>query len=396
MTVEQLPAPTSRTQLLVREIASGGLVRTLAALILAVIIGLLLIIFTNEEVHATLGYLFARPADFFAAAGAAIAQAVDAFVRGAIWNTRADTFVEGIRPFTETLRFAGPLIVAGLGVALGFRAGLFNIGGQGQLIMGAAWASFAASQLHLPPVLHLIVATVSGLVGAMVWAGIAGVLKARTGAHEVIVTIMMNYIAISLVTYFMRTPVLHDMTAGQNPSTIAPDPNAVYPLLLGEGSALRWSFVLCLVCVVVYWWLMERSTLGFRLRMVGLNPDAARAAGVKVENAAIIAMVLSGLFIGVAGVNQALGRTGNYGPGIDSGIGFDAITIALVGGSGALGVMFAGVLFGAFRAASATMQIADISPEILAVVQGLIVLFVAAPPLIRAILPFLPKPKEHV
>ena len=397
MTVtEELPDPTSRTSMLIRDIASGGVVRTLAALVLAIIIGLLLLIFTNEAVLSTLGYVFSRPSDFFVAAGRAVSEAVDAFVRGAIWNTRADDFAGGIRPLTETLRFAGPLIAAGLGVALGFRAGLFNIGGQGQLIMGAAWASFAASQLHLPIVIHLVVATVAGLAGAAIWAGIAGFLKAKTGAHEVIVTIMMNYIAISLVTYLMRTPILHDMSEGQNPSTIAPDPNAVYPLLLGEGSALRWSFVLCLVAVVVYWWLMERSTLGFRLRMVGLNPDAARAAGVNVENTAMLAMALSGLFVGVAAVNQALGRTGNYGPGIDSGIGFDAITIALVGGSGAVGVMLAGILFGAFRAASATMQIADISPEILTVVQGLIVLFVAAPPLIRAILPFLPKPKERV
>src|SRR5690606_37762199 len=260
------PAPTSRTHMLIRDLAAGGLVRTLAALILAVVVGILLLIFTNEDVLETLGYVFARPSDFFAAAGGAVRDAVDAFVRGAVWNTRGDTFMEGIRPLTETLRFAGPLIAAGLGIALGFRAGLFNIGGQGELIMGAAWASFAASQLHLPIVIHLIVATLFGLVGAALWAGIAGFLKARTGAHEVIVTIMLNYLAISLVTFLMRTPVLHDMSKGQNPSTIAPDPNAVFPLLLGDGSALRWSFVMCIAAVVVYWWLMERSTLGFRLR----------------------------------------------------------------------------------------------------------------------------------
>src|SRR5690606_13447457 len=129
---EDLPAPTSRTHMLIRALAAGGLVRTLAALILAVVVGILLLIFTNETVLETLGYVFARPSDFFAAAGAAVRDAVDAFVRGAVWNTRGDTFMEGIRPLSETLRFAGPLIAAGLGIALGFRAGLFNIGGQGQ------------------------------------------------------------------------------------------------------------------------------------------------------------------------------------------------------------------------------------------------------------------------
>ncbi|MEL5992097.1 ABC transporter permease [Microbacterium phosphatis] len=397
---QQVPSPAGeerpdRMRAFLRDLAEGSIVRTLVAIALSLIAGLLLVVFTNEDVRPTLSYVFGRPSDFFQAAGGAISTAWDALIRGAIWNTRADSFADGIRPLTETLRFAGPLIAAGLGLAVTFRTGLFNIGGQGQMLMAAAWASFAASQLHLPWVIHLLVAMVFGFVAAGLWAGIAGFLKARTGAHEVIVTIMMNYIAVSLVTFLMRTPVLHDMSQGQNPATIAPDPTAVFPLLLGEGFDLRWSFVACLLAVVVFWWLMERSTLGFRLRMVGANPDAARAAGVNVETTAILAMVISGLFIGLAGLNQALGREGNYGPGVDAGIGFDAITIALVGGNGALGVLFAGILFGAFKAASPTMQVADVSPEVLSVMQGLILLFIAAPPLIRAIVPFLPKPKEE-
>jgi simple sugar transport system permease protein len=204
---------------------------------------------------------------------------------------------------------------------------------------------------------------------------------------------MMNYIAVSLTTYLMRTPVLHDMESGSNPTTRPPDPNAVFPRIF-ENYDLRYSFVLCILAVVVFWWLMERSSLGFRLRMVGLNPDAARAAGVNVGRMTITAMVLSGVFVGLAGVNQSLGRDGNFGPGIDSGIGFDAITVALLGGSRAIGVLFAGLLFGALKAAGPTMQLADVPPEILGVIQGLIVLFIAAPPLVRAIFRFLPKPRE--
>lgn len=342
----------------------------------------------------TLGYFFARPGDFFVAAGQAIGNAYAALFRGAIYNYTAPSFEAGIRPLLESLRFAGPLIAAGLGVALTFRAGLFNIGGQGQLVMGAIWSAWASFQLHLPWGLHLIVAMIFGFVGAGLWAGIAGFLKAKTGAHEVIVTIMMNYIAVSLATYLMRTPVLHDMDSGNNPSTRPPDATAVFPRILGDGFDLRLSFILCLVAVIVYWWLMERSSLGFRLRMVGLNPDAARAAGVNVGRMYITAMVLSGLFIGLAGINQSLGRDGNFGPNIDAGIGFDAITVALLGSSTAPGVLLAGILFGMFRAASPTMQLADVSPEILGVIQGLIVLFIAAPPLVRAIFRFLPKQRE--
>lgn len=376
-----------------RDIAAGSIVRTILAIVLSLAIASLLIIFTNERVGETLGYLFSRPSDFFSAAGRALGDAYGALFNGAIYNTKADTFEAAIRPLVESLRFAGPLVAAGLGVALTFRAGLFNIGGQGQLLMAAAFSSFAASQIHLPYGIHLVVAMIFGFAGAALWAGIVGFLKARTGAHEVIVTIMMNYIAVSLITFLMRTPILHDMDAGSNPSSIPPDPTAVFPLVLGDAFNLRLSFVLCILAVAVYWWLMERSTLGFRLRMVGLNPDAARAAGINVERMSIIALVLSGLFIGLAGLNQSLGREGNFAPNVDAGIGFDAITVALLGNSTALGVLFAGLLFGILKAAGPTMQLADVSPEVLGVVQGLIVLFIAAPPLVRAIFRFIPAPR---
>lgn len=378
------------------DIASGSPLRIFFAVLLSLAIGSLLIIFTNEDVLETLGYVFSRPSDFFAAAGRAAGNAYAALFRGSVFNYNAASFEAAIRPLSESLRFAGPLIAAGLGIALGFRVGMFNIGGQGQMLMGAVFAGFAAANLPLPYGLHLLVAMIFGFVGAGLWAAIVGVLKAFTGAHEVIVTIMLNYIAVSLVTYFMRTPLLHDVESGNNPTARAPLPTAQLPRILGPEFSLHLGFILCIAAVFVFWWLMERSKLGFRLRMVGLSPDAARTAGINVKAVFVIAMVLSGLFVGLAGINQSLGREGTYGPSVDAGIGFDAITVALLGGSRAFGVLFAGLLFGAMKAAGPSMQVQDVAPEVLIVMQGLIVLFVAAPPLVRAIFRFLPEPRVVV
>jgi general nucleoside transport system permease protein len=394
-TPEPEPTKSSRPTAaeVLHDIASGSPLRIFFAVLLSLAIGSLLIIFTNEDVIETLGYVFSRPSDFFAAAGRAAGNAYAALFRGSVFNYNAASFEAAIRPLSESLRFAGPLIAAGLGIALGFRVGMFNIGGQGQMLMGAVFAGFAAANLPLPYGLHLLVAMIFGFVGAGLWAAIVGVLKAFTGAHEVIVTIMLNYIAVSLVTYFMRTPLLHDVESGNNPTARAPLPTAQLPRILGPEFSLHLGFILCIAAVFVFWWLMERSKLGFRLRMVGLSPDAARTAGINVKAVFVIAMVLSGLFVGLAGINQSLGREGTYGPSVDAGIGFDAITVALLGGSRAFGVLFAGLLFGAMKAAGPSMQVQDVAPEVLIVMQGLIVLFVAAPPLVRAIFRFLPEPR---
>ncbi len=307
----------SRMRELLRDIASGSVLRTLLAILVSFLVGSLLIIFTNEQVQNASSYFFSRPTDTFSAAWNAASEAYAALFRGSVINFGATNFVDAIYPLTETLRFSGPLILAGLGIALSFRSGLFNIGGQGQLLMGAIFAAWASFQLDLPPVIHLVVAIIFGLVGGALWSGIAGLLKAKSGAHEVIVTIMMNYIAVSLVTWLMRTPVLHDMTSGENPTTRAPAINAQLPKIFGDSFQIHLGFVLALLGAVVYWWLLERSSIGFRFRAVGLNPAAARTSGIDVGRVYILAMVCSGLFVGLAGVNQALGRTGSFTPSID-------------------------------------------------------------------------------
>ncbi|NPC95659.1 ABC transporter permease [Nocardioides sp. zg-DK7169] len=370
-----------------RSITTGNAAVGVLSVFLAVLVGSVLILATNEEVRASAQYLFARPGDFFTAAWEAISGAYGALFRGSIYNTRVDDFQTAIRPLTETLKFAGPLIAAGLGVGLAFRAGLFNIGGRGQMLIGGAFAGWVAINANLPFPLLLIVSILAGMVAAGLWAGIAGVLKARTGAHEVIVTIMLNYVGYYLVLYALSTQGLL-----QAPNTINPQSQPIpdegqLPKLLGDRFNLHLGFVLALVAVVVVWWLLNRSSLGYRFRAVGENPHAARTAGINVGRTYVLAMLIAGSLVGLAAGNQVLGTvTSGVNSGLDAGIGFDAITVALLGRSSPLGILGAGLLFGAFKAGGFSMQASQGIPvDIVLVIQSLIVLFIAAPPLVRAI-----------
>ncbi|MGW9628642.1 ABC transporter permease [Microbacterium sp. NPDC055521] len=377
----------SRWQTTLQAIVTGNGIISLLAVVLAVIVGSIMIAATNEEVQAASGYFFAQPGDTFAAIWEAVTGAYAALFRGAIYNFNADTFEKGIRPLTETLKFATPLIAAGLGVGLAFRAGLFNIGGQGQMLLAAAAAGYVATAMDLPMGLHLIVAIVAGLVAAALWAGIAGLLKARTGAHEVITTIMLNHIAFYLLAWMLATQGLLQAPGSSNPKTAPMAETAVLPQLLGPSYKLHAGFLLALIAVAFTWWLLERSALGFRFRAVGENPSAARVAGIDVGRMYFVVMLIAGALVGIAGVSQVLGtEVRGFSGGIDAGIGFDAITVALLGRSSPIGILFAGLLFGAFKTGGFTMQSSQGIPvEIILVVQSLIVLFIAAPPLVRAI-----------
>lgn len=377
----------SRWQTTLQAIVTGNGIISLLAVVLAVIVGSIMIAATNEEVQAASGYFFAQPGDTFAAIWEAVTGAYAALFRGAIYNFNADTFEKGIRPLTETLKFATPLIAAGLGVGLAFRAGLFNIGGQGQMLLAAAAAGYVATAMDLPMGLHLIVAIVAGLVAAALWAGIAGLLKARTGAHEVITTIMLNHIAFYLLAWMLATQGLLQAPGSSNPKTAPMAETALLPQLLGPSYKLHAGFLLALIAVAFTWWLLERSALGFRFRAVGENPSAARVAGIDVGRMYFVVMLIAGALVGIAGVSQVLGtEVRGFSGGIDAGIGFDAITVALLGRSSPIGILFAGLLFGAFKTGGFTMQSSQGIPvEIILVVQSLIVLFIAAPPLVRAI-----------
>ncbi len=369
-----------------REIMAGSPVRIALSALLGFVVGAIFMAAFNEDVVATYATFFSNPGATFQAAGQTILNGYGALLRGSIFNPMGNDVVAMFRPLTETLRLSAPLIMAGLGVALGFRVGLFNIGGTGQMGLALLGVTWIATRIELPWGLHAVVALIVGVIFAAALGGLVGLLKAKTGAHEVIVTIMLNYVALNLFTWFLREPnLLLEEGGGGTPKSDPPALTAQLPLLLGPSFKLHIGILLALGAVALYWWLMERSTVGYRFKMVGHNAHAARAAGINVERTYIYAMAASAAFIGLAGVNQGLGESGGLTASIHANIGFDAITVALLGGSRARGVLIAGLVFGAFKAGGPSMQIVGVSPEILGVVQALIVLFIAAPPLIRAI-----------
>ncbi|WP_194397747.1 ABC transporter permease [Microbacterium atlanticum] len=385
--------PPPRQNVFIKELLRSNWVTTVLAIVVAMIVGGILMALTDEDVQEAAGYFFARPTDTLGAVWNAVYGGYEAMFRGAIFNPRANDFATQIRPLTNTLGFAAPLIAAGLGVALAFRVGLFNIGGRGQILIACATAALLTFNLNLPMFLQLPLTLAAGIAGGAIWGGIVGVLKAKTGAHEVILTIMLNYVAFYLVTWMVRTPGLLQRPAGDQPISSGTPANAQFPDLLGPRfPLLDWGFLIVIGATVFVWWLVERSSLGFRLRAVGENPHAARASGISVQRMYIYAMLFAGGLAGLAGMNQIQGSvTTGFDGLIDAGIGFDAITVALLGRSRAWGVFAAGLLFGALKAGSFTMQASqDIPVDIVLVVQSLIVLFIAAPPLIRTIF-FLPK-----
>lgn len=377
----------TRWQSAFRRITTGNGMISVLSVILALIAGAIMIAFTDPDVQRTAGYFFTRPQDMLSAVWDSVSGAYVALFQGAIYNFRVDGFAAGIKPLTETLKFATPLIAAGLGVGIAFRAGLFNIGGQGQMLMAAAAAGWVGTSLNLPWPLHMLAAILAGIVAGAIWASIAGLLKARTGAHEVIVTIMLNHIAVYLLAWMLATQGILQAPGSNNPKTAPMAESAILPGILGPQYKLHAGFILALIVVGFTWWLLERSSLGFRFRAVGENPAAARVAGISVGKMYFLVMVIAGGLVGIAGVSQMLGTvTSGFGGDIDAGIGFDAITVALLGRSTPLGILAAGILFGGFKAGGFAMQASENVPiEIVLVVQSLIVLFIAAPPLVRAI-----------
>ena len=356
---------------------------TLVSIVLALIAGAILMVVSDLDVMAKFSYFFGRPGDALGAAWDKVYGAYRALVQGSLG---------GIGPITETTAQAAPLICAGLGVGLAFRAGLFNIGAQGQAIWGAVLSAWVGFALPLPLVLQCVAALVLGVIGGAVWGGIAGLLKARAGAHEVITTIMLNYIASGLLAWLLTTSAFQ--RPGRNdPISPVVDWNATFARL--AGTRLHVGFLVAVLAAVAVWFLLERTSVGFAIRAVGINPHAAATAGMSVSVTTVIAMAVAGGLGGLAGVQAALAPsiTGLPDPlslGLVGSIGFDAITVALLGRSRPFGTVLAGLLFGALHSGGLAMQSVAQTPLTLAtVLQALIVLFVAAPLLISKLLPML-------
>ena len=383
---EQTKHGPSGQAALLRQVASSPAVVGLLAVLTALILSSILILAADSEVRYTATYLLNRPGDFLHATASTLSEAYSSLLRGAVFDWRATTGVRMIRPITDTLTNATPLIIAGLGMAVAFRAGLFNIGGQGQMILGAITACYVGIAWNLPPVAHLLVAVVGAALGGLVWGGIAGVLKARTGANEVIVTIMLNSIAAHLLSQVLSLKAFNGEGETGNRKSLTVADTAQYPSLAGDSFRLHTGFLLALLVTVAVWWLMERSRLGFQLRATGLNADAARTAGMSVPWVTSLVMMISGALCGLAATAPVLGTQKSMDESVVGTIGFDAITVALLGRSRPLGTVLAGLLFGALRAGGTAMQAAPGTHiKIVLVLQSTIVLFIAAPPLIRAI-----------
>jgi simple sugar transport system permease protein len=377
-------APTGRWS----RLGANNLVVTALAFVAAMIIGGILIAVADPKTQDASHYFFQYPWDTFSYGFQAMWNGYKALFEGAIFNPNTaskGTWAGYVGPISETLTNATPLILGGLSVGLAFRAGLFNIGGQGQVIAGAICAGFVGFHWHLPPGLHLLLGIIAGILGGALWGGIAGFLKAKTGAHEVITTIMLNYIGLYLLAYLLSVKGFQAPPYGQAISNRVYE-SAQLPPLLGGSVRVHGGLILALLAAWAVWWLIDRSTLGFRLRAVGANQFASRTAGMNVENSYITVMLIAGALCGLAGVSQILGTNSRITGDIDSGIGFDAITVALLGRANPKGIVAAGLLFGALHAGGTQMQSATGTPiDLVQVIQALIVLFIAAPMLVRSL-----------
>jgi simple sugar transport system permease protein len=361
-------------------------VLVLLAFLCALVVGAVLIVAADPGTRTAMGYFFQAPSDTFSRGWKAISAAYSAMFQGSIFNTNSlysDGGVPVFGPLSETLTRATPLILGGLSVSVAFRAGLFNIGGQGQILAGAGCAGYVGFAWHLPSGLHVVVCLLAAALGGAIWGGIAGVLKALTGAHEVIVTIMLNYIAVYLLTYVLTLSWYQ--LPNQNDAISRPvDSNALLPHLLGDDLRVNVGLLIAFAAAVACWWLLSRSTLGFRLRAVGANQFAARTAGMSVAKNYIAVMLIAGLLMGLAGATQVMGVGTQVTAAVDNNYGFDAITVALLGLATPGGTVLAALLFGALEAGGQQLVGTTTTPnELPQIMEAVIVLFIAAPQLVR-------------
>jgi general nucleoside transport system permease protein len=355
-----------------------GLLQTLLVPALAVftglVIGAIAIIASGENVFTAYGALFRG--------SFGSPQQIIEGIRVYFATGETREFLRGIYPFTESLVAATPYIFAALSVALGFRCGLFNIGAEGQVLMGALSSAFIGYSITgLPAFIHLPLALLAGVVGGGIWGMIPGYLKARFGAHEVVNTIMMNWIAFKLSDWLLNGPM---KASGFRPVTPNIESTAELPRFFSDPLRFNWGFVLALAVAYFVYWFLFKTTLGFEIRSVGANPDAAKYAGMNVTRNFVLVMALAGALAGLAGSVQVLGVDRWVGQGFSAGYGFDAIALALLGKSHPLGVVLAALLFGFLRSGATRMQsMAGIPIDIISIIQGLVVIFIAAPAIIR-------------
>lgn len=384
--------PKNALHIFVEEIRGGTLLVPVLAVVTGLLLGGLIVALTTEQAYSIFSQSPLRAIQIGARAAW---NSYVALFNGSIGNPARiiDAFQSGdevairraLNPFLGSLTRSIPFIYAGLAVALGFRAGLFNIGAEGQLFMGATlgvWAGFAIT--GLPAIIHIPLALMAGFLGGALWGFVPGLLKAYTGAHEVITTIMMNFIAFRLNEWLLRGPL-------QRPDSFNPispfiQDSAKLPRFFGDPIRFHLGFFVSLGVAWLVYWLLFKTRWGFDLRTVGASPNAARYAGMSITFLLILAMTLSGGLAGLAGVNEVLGVNYNLALAFSAGFGFDSIALALLGKSHPLGVVLAALLFGTLQNGAIQMQVsAGIPIDIIRIMQALILAFIAAPAIIRTI-----------
>jgi ABC-type uncharacterized transport system permease subunit len=288
------------------------------------------------------------------------------------------------KPFLESLVVTTPYLFTGLAIAMGFRAGVFNIGAEGQLYMGSIMAGWAGWTFKgLPPIVHIPLALGVGILAGGLWGFIPGWLKAKTGAHEVINTIMMNYIAFNLVEYFIAGPFQDPKEAYKTPFILE---SAHLYRFFAAPMRFHIGFFIAIAVAILLWYVLFKTTWGFEFRSVGLNPHASKYAGINSPLITILAMTVSGAIAGLAGATEILGVTFRQTQALSTGYGFDAIAIALLANNHPLGVIITAMLFGFMRSGSRLMQLQTGIPiDIISILQALIIFFIAAPAIIRTI-----------
>ncbi len=376
-------------------LVNNGLMPILAVFT-GLVVGAVIIALQDETAIAAWGHFFQAPGAALAASWKAIEVAYTALFQGALGTPGAiidgfrtyfatgkpDELYKAIYPITDSLTLSTPYIFAGLAVAIGFRCGLFNIGAEGQFFMGALGAAYVGYSITgLPWFIHLPLSLLGGAAAGAVWGAIPGYLKARFGAHEVVNTIMMNWIAFRLSDWLLNGPM---KARGFRPVTPNIEVTAELPRFFPEPLRFNWGFPLALLVAFLVWWFLFKTTLGFEIRAVGSNPDAAKYSGMSVVRNFVLVMVISGALAGMAGAVQVLGTDHWVGQGFSAGFGFDSIALALLGKSHPLGVVLSALLFGILRGGATGMQsMAGIPIYLISVIQGMVIIFVAAPAVIR-------------
>ena len=364
--------------------------------ILAVVAGLILggifIVLTTEDVYAAFGRSFGAGlsmtwdtlsvsyTSLFTGSIGDPVKIVDALRSGDQMAIR-----RAFNPFFESLVASTPYIFAGLALGLGFRSGVFNIGAEGQIFIGALAGTFVGYSIpNLPMIIHLPLTLLAGALGGAIWGFIPGWLKATTGGHEVINTIMMNYIAFRLSDWLLTGPM--QRPDSYNPVSPTISESAMLPRLFGDPIRFHIGFFIALLVAWLVYWFLFKTTIGFDLRTVGANPNAGRYAGMNVKRTIILSMTLSGALAGLAGINEVSGVTHSLAMAFSSGYGFDAIALALLGRNHPVGIVLSALLFGTLRNGATRMQVvADIPIDIISILQAVILMFIAAPAIIRTI-----------